>query len=120
MRRLWSRCCCSFPVSSLGTRLGCFRTIWPTTAADPRSPTVIAVVGATLNLGATLYAVPIWGIAGAAAASSITYGLVLAATAVAFWLGGRGSDGASTDASTPPTIIGDLDAAAIFPDDALA
>ena len=50
----------------------------------PQIPAAIGVAGAVCNLAANLYAVPTWGINGAAVTTSITYSLVLLATLLAF------------------------------------
>ena len=55
----------------------------------PVIPTTIAIVGALMNLAGTLYAVPRWGLSGAAAASSLSYFFVLGAVVIVFWTMGR-------------------------------
>ncbi len=52
--------------------------------ARPETPAAIAVAGAACNLVTNLYAVPRWGINGAALTTSITYSLVFVATLVLF------------------------------------
>ena len=60
--------------------------------SQPVIPTIVAILGAIMNLVATLFTVPRWGLNGAAAASSVSYLFVLAAVAVAFWMTGRSAD----------------------------
>ena len=50
----------------------------------PGLPAAIAVTGAACNLIATIYAVPRWGINGAAITTSLTYSLVLLMTVASF------------------------------------
>jgi O-antigen/teichoic acid export membrane protein len=58
-------------------------------AGRPSLTSAAAALGCTVNVLANLYAIPHWGIAGASAASSVSYAATLAAVAAVFFASGR-------------------------------
>jgi O-antigen/teichoic acid export membrane protein len=53
-------------------------------AGRPHLCTVVALVGAVLNIAGNLYSIPRWGLSGAAVASSLSYAATFGLMAVTF------------------------------------